>query len=70
MQSEVTGHIGAQGNYPCRKCHIGGSTKDKETDEGFHSLFEVCHGDFCICETSLSKFKNHRQGSHDMAMRR
>ncbi|KAJ7677630.1 hypothetical protein B0H17DRAFT_1161361 [Mycena rosella] len=40
MQSEITGHIGAKGNFFCRKCEAGGSEKDKETNECFHSLFE------------------------------
>lgn len=41
MQSEIAGHIGAKGNYFCRKCEAGGKGKDKETNECFHSLFEV-----------------------------
>ncbi|KAJ7021232.1 hypothetical protein C8F04DRAFT_1273994 [Mycena alexandri] len=39
MQSEISGHIGAKGNFFCRKCKVGGSDKDKETNECFHSLF-------------------------------
>ncbi|KAJ6632334.1 hypothetical protein B0H10DRAFT_1901754 [Mycena sp. CBHHK59/15] len=39
MQSEISGHIGAKGNFFCRKCEAGGSEKDKETNECFHSLF-------------------------------
>ncbi|KIJ94946.1 hypothetical protein K443DRAFT_639947 [Laccaria amethystina LaAM-08-1] len=39
-QSEVCGHIGGNGNQLCRKCHAGGMHKFKESDEGFHSLFE------------------------------
>lgn len=50
-QSEVCGHIGGQGNYPCRKCHVGGTQQFKETDTGFHSIFEVGQ------HFSLIKFK-------------
>ncbi|KAJ7794953.1 hypothetical protein B0H13DRAFT_2245509 [Mycena leptocephala] len=39
MQSEISGHIGAKGNHFCRKCEAGGTDKDKETNECFHSLF-------------------------------
>ncbi|KAJ6615078.1 hypothetical protein B0H10DRAFT_1950204 [Mycena sp. CBHHK59/15] len=39
MQSEISGHIGAKGNFFCRKCEAGRSEKDKETNECFHSLF-------------------------------
>ncbi|KAJ7140471.1 hypothetical protein C8R43DRAFT_1131421 [Mycena crocata] len=41
MQSEVAGHIGGKGRCPCRKCKVGGSQKEKCTDEGYHALFEV-----------------------------
>lgn len=40
MQSEVSAHIGGGGNLFCRKCDAGGTAKETETDEGFHSLFE------------------------------
>jgi hypothetical protein len=41
MASEVSGHIGGKGNHYCRKCHAGGCGLDKETDNGYHSLFTV-----------------------------
>jgi hypothetical protein len=41
MQSEITGHIGGQGNDFFRKCDVGGNKLYKESDDGFHSLFEV-----------------------------
>ncbi|KAJ6582733.1 hypothetical protein B0H10DRAFT_2341090 [Mycena sp. CBHHK59/15] len=40
MQSEVTGHIGGKGNRFCQKCEVGGTQKEKATDEGYHELFE------------------------------
>ncbi|KAI0349150.1 hypothetical protein OH77DRAFT_1533351 [Trametes cingulata] len=39
MQSELSGHIGGNGNFFCRKCEVGGTTAYKASDEGFHSLF-------------------------------
>ncbi|KAF8914285.1 hypothetical protein CPB84DRAFT_1811643 [Gymnopilus junonius] len=39
-QSEVCGHIGGNGNHPCRKCLVGGTQQAKETDAGFCGLFE------------------------------
>ncbi|KAH9846572.1 hypothetical protein C2E23DRAFT_743786, partial [Lenzites betulinus] len=39
MQSEISSHIGGNGNLLCRKCEAGGTTVEKTTDEGFHSLF-------------------------------
>ena len=47
-QSEVCGHIGGNGNHPCRKCFVGGSQQVKETDNGFHSLFEVIGNCFFV----------------------
>ena len=49
-QSDVCSHIGGKGNHPCRKCLVGGPQKVKETDIGFHSLFEVSNKSaFSLC---------------------
>lgn len=39
MQSESCSHVGSGGNLFCRKCKVGGTSREKETDEGFDSLF-------------------------------
>ena len=41
MVSEISGHIGGQGNLYCRKCHVGSSDLDKETNNGYCCFFMV-----------------------------
>ncbi|THU82965.1 hypothetical protein K435DRAFT_823079 [Dendrothele bispora CBS 962.96] len=38
QQSEEASHIGT-GNKLCRRCHVGGSHKEKESDTGYHALY-------------------------------
>ncbi|KAJ7479923.1 hypothetical protein FB451DRAFT_1172006 [Mycena latifolia] len=56
MQSEVTGHIGGKGNYFCQKCEVGGTQKEKATDEGYHALFEA--GIPCMKERIITELEN------------
>jgi hypothetical protein len=41
MASELSGHIGHNGLGFCRKCYSGGSQIVRNSNSGFHNLFEV-----------------------------
>ncbi|KAF8193520.1 hypothetical protein K438DRAFT_2131595 [Mycena galopus ATCC 62051] len=41
MQSEISAHIGGKSNCLCCKCRVGGTQREKATDEGYHALFEA-----------------------------
>ena len=45
QQSELCSHIGLHGSKFCRRCHVGGTTKELESAEGYESLFSVS---FCL----------------------
>lgn len=40
MASEITHHVGGRGNFPCRKCLVGGNQSYKES-VGYNSLFHA-----------------------------
>ncbi|KAJ6559708.1 hypothetical protein B0H19DRAFT_944520 [Mycena capillaripes] len=40
QQAEEASHIGHQGNYFCRRCHVGGTNEEKECPDGYHSFYE------------------------------
>jgi hypothetical protein len=41
QQAEEASHIGHQGNYFCRRCHVGGTNEQKECPDGYHSFYAV-----------------------------
>lgn len=42
MVSECASHLGLNANKFCPRCKVGGDKKYKASDEGYHSLFDVC----------------------------
>ncbi|KAJ7768071.1 hypothetical protein DFH07DRAFT_866822 [Mycena maculata] len=38
QQSEEASHMGSRANFPCRKCHWGGTNKEKETNQMYHEF--------------------------------
>ncbi|KAH9922979.1 uncharacterized protein B0H18DRAFT_878929, partial [Fomitopsis serialis] len=40
QQSENCSHIGLHGNMWCRRCKLGGSEKERETDQNYHAHFD------------------------------
>ncbi|KAF7969711.1 hypothetical protein HWV62_22016 [Athelia sp. TMB] len=39
MANEICGHMIGRANLPCRKCNVGGTHREKESDEVYHSMF-------------------------------
>ncbi|KAJ7852374.1 hypothetical protein B0H14DRAFT_3658548 [Mycena olivaceomarginata] len=53
QQSEECSHMGSNANFPCRKCHWGGTKVDKESDARYHAchLTGVARNAQEICES-------------------
>ncbi|KAF7308069.1 hypothetical protein MKEN_01169200 [Mycena kentingensis (nom. inval.)] len=41
MQAEICSCKGDKGNFPCRKCHVGGTQIEKRTNEIYESFFHA-----------------------------
>ncbi|KAJ7767826.1 hypothetical protein B0H16DRAFT_1787465 [Mycena metata] len=41
QQAEEASHIGHQGNFFCRRCHVGGTSEEKEAPDGYRSFYHV-----------------------------
>ncbi|KAJ7133713.1 hypothetical protein C8R43DRAFT_895024 [Mycena crocata] len=41
QQAEEASHIGHQGLYFCRRCHVGGSHEERECPNGYHAFYEA-----------------------------
>ncbi|KAJ7235144.1 hypothetical protein B0H12DRAFT_1258243 [Mycena haematopus] len=63
QQSEEASHMGSNANHPCRKCHWGGTTKEKETDQLYHE----CH--LAGALRSAEEIRTNLQRQLELAMR-
>ncbi|KAJ3859601.1 hypothetical protein EV359DRAFT_75548 [Lentinula novae-zelandiae] len=41
QQAEEACHMGGNANLLCRKCDVGGTYEETETDEGYHALYNI-----------------------------
>ncbi|KAJ7108898.1 hypothetical protein C8R43DRAFT_1139825 [Mycena crocata] len=48
QQAEEASHIGHQGLYFCRRCHVGGSHEERECPNGYHAFYEASFTNDCI----------------------
>ncbi|OBZ68157.1 hypothetical protein A0H81_11959 [Grifola frondosa] len=55
QQSESCSHLGLHGNAWCRKCKLGGSQRDRETDEIFEQHFSP--GDLRVARDTAQEVK-------------
>ncbi|KAJ6600735.1 hypothetical protein B0H10DRAFT_2083083 [Mycena sp. CBHHK59/15] len=64
QQSEEALHLGSNANHPCRKCHWGGTAKEKETEQIYHE----CHLPGAL--RSAGEIRENLQKQLQLAMRR
>ncbi|KDQ12289.1 hypothetical protein BOTBODRAFT_634607 [Botryobasidium botryosum FD-172 SS1] len=61
MQSERSGHIGGQGCYNCRKCHVGGTKAEQEEGSIYEARFTARiskAGEPCSGEETLKELES------------
>lgn len=63
QQSEEASHMGSNANHPCRKCHWGGTAKEKETEQIYHE----CHLSGAL--RSVGEIRENLQKQLQLAMR-
>ncbi|KIJ44855.1 hypothetical protein M422DRAFT_47200 [Sphaerobolus stellatus SS14] len=61
MQLYLCSHIGLSGNHFCQECNIGGTQEHKQTDEGYHKLFES--GELCTSKNTVEEIKGQLEDS-------
>ncbi|KAJ7196971.1 hypothetical protein GGX14DRAFT_402885 [Mycena pura] len=61
QQSDEASHMGSNANYPCRKCRWGGTQKEKESVEHYHS----CHLTGTAC--SAAEIRDNLAKQHQLA---
>ncbi|KAJ7835607.1 hypothetical protein B0H13DRAFT_2108073 [Mycena leptocephala] len=63
QQSEEASHMGSNANHPCRKCHWGGTNKEKETEQIYHE----CHLSGAL--RNVAEIRENLQKQLQLAMR-
>ncbi|KAE9385751.1 hypothetical protein BT96DRAFT_1006762 [Gymnopus androsaceus JB14] len=66
QQSEECSHIGHNGTFLCRVCHVGGTYAEKESDKGYEAFYNV--GELrSAAETRNAILEQIRLASHGVA---